>query len=69
MLNITYGKMSDRPVSYFSTENVNFLIFSQTGAESMSLPFLSVGVQWRVLIELKPTQLRRAGDSRMFIKK
>lgn len=27
MLNITYAKMSEEPVSYFSTENVLFLIF------------------------------------------
>lgn len=27
MLNITYGKMSEEPVSYFSTENFPFLIF------------------------------------------
>lgn len=27
MLNITYGKTSEEPVSYFSTENIPFLIF------------------------------------------
>lgn len=50
MLNINYGKRPDEPVSRFSTETGNFLIFIKIVAESLSLTFVSIKESGHVLL-------------------
>lgn len=76
MLNITYGKMSEEPVSFFSKENVPFLIFIKKEQNLHRCPlYLSqsrdglIRVLKQPLIKTNTIQLRWAGDSRMFIKR